>query len=218
IAFRVLFYLLPLGLAVGAFAAWTIRGARAPGRATARAAPPAARPHDTAVHPADRARVLQSHRPHLRQHAAALVQAYPRSKAYLALLGETEYMFDPAQRAFLMCGRSGRSWICLGDPVGPSACAPELITHFLHRVRANGGRPVFHEVGADSLALYRRHNLAMLTIAEEARLRLRTFSLEGRSQQTLRNAVRSAERHGVTFALLEDDEIARSMAALQRVS
>jgi len=217
-AFRVLFYLIPLGLAVGAFAAWTIRGARAPGRATARAAPPAARLHDTAAHLADRARAPQSPRPHLRRHAAALVQAYPRSKAYLALLGETEYMFDPAQRAFLMFGRYGRSWICLGDPVGPSERAPELITHFIHHVRANGGRPVFHEVGADSLALYRRHHLAVLTIAEEARLQLRTFSLEGRRQQTLRNAVRSAERNGVTFALLEDDEIARSMAALQRVS
>src|SRR5262249_4923163 len=43
-AFRVLFYLLPLGLAVGAFAAWTIRGARASGRATAYAAPPSPRP------------------------------------------------------------------------------------------------------------------------------------------------------------------------------
>src|SRR5215467_12500977 len=217
-AFRVLFYLLPLSLAVGAFAAWTIRGARAPGRATARGAPPAARPHNTAAHPADRERVPQSPPSPLRRHAAALVQAYPRSKAYLALLGETEYMFDPAQRTFLMFGRSGRSWICLGDPVGPSEHAPELITHFIHHVRANGGRPVFHEVGADSLALYRRHNRAMLTIAEEGRLRLHTFSLEGRSQQTLRNAVRSAERHGVTFALLDDDEIARSMPALRRVS
>jgi len=217
-AFRVLFYLLPLGLAVGAFAVWSIRGARASGRATVRAALPAAPSHDTAAHLSDRACAPQSPRPHLRRHAAALVQAYPRSKAYLALLGDMEYMFDPAQRAFLMFGRYGRSWIGLGDPVGPSERAPELITHFIHHVRANGGRPVLHEVGADSLALYRRHHLAVLTIAEEARLRLRTFSLEGRRQQTLRNAVRSAERHGVTFALLEDDEIARSMAALRRVS
>ena len=217
-AFRVLFYLLPLGLAVGAFAAWTIRGARAPGRATAYAAPPAARPHDTTAHPADRERAPQGLRPHLQRHAEALVHAYPRSKAYLALLGDTEYMFDSAQRAFLMFGRYGRSWICLGDPVGPSESAPGVIARFIHGVRANGGRSVFHEVGADSLALYRRHNLAVLTIAEEARLRLRTFSLEGRSQQTLRNAVRSAERHGVTFALLDDDEIARSMDALRRVS
>src|SRR5262249_36646425 len=217
-AFRVLFYLLPLSLAVGAFAAWTIRGARAPGRATARGAPLATRPHDTAAHPADRERVPQSPRSPLRRHAAALVQAYPRSKAYLALLGETEYMFDPARCAFLMFGRYGRSWICLGDPVGPSERAPELITHFIHQVRANGGRPVFHEVGADSLPLYRRHHLAVLTIAEEARLRLPTFSLEGHRQQTLRNAVRNAERNGVTFALLEDDEIVQSMAALQRVS
>jgi lysylphosphatidylglycerol synthetase-like protein (DUF2156 family) len=215
-AFRVLFYLLPLGLAVGAFAAWTIRGARVPGRATPRATPPATPPH--AAHLSDRARAPQSSRPHLRRRAEALVQAYPRSKAYLALLGETAYMFDPAQRAFLLFSRYGRSWICLGDPVGPSECAPELITHFIHQVRANGGRPVFHEVGADSLPLYRRHNLAVLTIAEEARLRLHTFSLEGRRQQTLRNAVRSAERNGVTFVLLEDDEIVRSMAALQRVS
>src|SRR5262249_27419697 len=84
---RVLFFLLPLGLAVGAFAAGTIRGARAPGRATAYAAPPAARPHDTTAHPADRERAPQSPRPHLQRHAEALVHAYPRSKAYLALLG-----------------------------------------------------------------------------------------------------------------------------------
>src|SRR5262245_37714765 len=68
------------------------------------------------------------------------------------------------------------------------------------------------------LLAYGAHIIAVLTIAEEVYLRLRTFSLEGRSQQTLRNAVRSAERHGVTFALLEDDEIARSIAALRRVS
>jgi lysylphosphatidylglycerol synthetase-like protein (DUF2156 family) len=218
IAFRVLFYLVPLGLAVGAFAAWMIRGTRAPGRATSRAAPPAARPHDTAAHRSDREREPQPPQPHLWRHAEALLHTYPRSKAYLALLGDTEYMFDPAQRAFLLFSRYGRSWICLGDPVGPSERAPGLITHFIHHVRANGGRSVFHEVGADYLALYRRHNLAVLKIAEEARLRLRTFSLEGHSQQTLRNAVRSAERHGVTCALLDDDEIARSMAALQRVS
>ena len=126
-------------------------------------------------------------------------------------------MFDPVQRAFLLFSRYGRSWICLGDPIGPSESAPGLIAHFIHSVRANGGRPVLHEVGADYLALYRRHNLAVLTIAEEARLRLRSFSLEGRRQQTLRNAVRSAERHGVTFALLEHDEIARSMAALRGI-
>jgi lysylphosphatidylglycerol synthetase-like protein (DUF2156 family) len=218
IAFRVLFYLVPLGLAVGALAVWTIRSARAVSRATARTAPPAARPHDTAAHPADRARAPQSPRSPLWRHAAALVQAYPRSKAYLALLGETEYMFDPAQRAFLMFGRYGRSWICLGDPVGPSERVPELITHFIHHVRANGGRPVFHEVGDDSLALYRRHHLAVVQIAEEARLRLHTFSLEGHRNQTLRNAVRSAERHGVTCALLDDDEIARSIPALRHVS
>src|SRR5262249_54696378 len=157
IAFRVLFYLLPLSLAVGAFAVWTIRGARVPGRATARGAPPAARPHDSAAHLSERARAPQSPRPHLRRHAAALVQTYPRTKAYLAFLGAAESMFIPAQRAFLMLGRYGRSWICLGDPVGPSERAPELITHFIHHVQANGGRPVFHEVGADSLTLYRRH-------------------------------------------------------------
>src|SRR5262249_19023591 len=160
-------------------AAWTIRDARAPRRVTARATPPAAPLH--AAYPADRERAPQSPRPHLRRYVEGLVQAYPRSKAYLALLGDMEYMFDPPQRAFLIFSRYGRSWVCLGDPVGSPERAPELITHFIHHVRANGGRRVLHEVGADYLALYRRHHLAVLTIAEEARLRLCTFSLEGRS-------------------------------------
>src|SRR5262249_57181699 len=41
-AFRMLFYLLPLGLAVGAFAVWTIRGPRPASRAIAPATLPAA--------------------------------------------------------------------------------------------------------------------------------------------------------------------------------
>jgi phosphatidylglycerol lysyltransferase len=127
-------------------------------------------------------------------------------------------MFDPARRAFLMFGRCGRSWICLGDPVGPSEVAPDLINRFIHQVRADGGRPVFHEVGPDYLAIYLGHDLAVLKIAEEARIRLSAFSLAGHSHQTLRNAVRSAERTGVTFALLDKDGIARSIEALQRVS
>jgi phosphatidylglycerol lysyltransferase len=218
IACRVIFYLIPLGLAAGAFAAWEIRGARASGRATARDASPASSPTDASVHQGDRNTEAQFLGQHALQHAEAVMHTHPRSKAYLALLGDKEFMFDPAQHAFLMFGRCGRSWICLGDPVGPAAVAPGLINSFIRHVRADGGRPVFHEVGADYLALYLGHDLAVLKIAEEARIRLSAFSLAGHSHQTLRNAVRSAERTGVLFELLEDDDLARSIEELGWVS
>jgi uncharacterized membrane protein YbhN (UPF0104 family) len=75
IAFRVIFYLIPLGLAAGAFAAWEIRGARASGRATARDASPASSPTDASVHHDDRDTQAQFLGQHALQHAEAVLHA-----------------------------------------------------------------------------------------------------------------------------------------------
>src|SRR5215216_7590649 len=78
--------------------------------------------------------------------ARKIVRAYPVAKANLALLGDKKFLFNELQSSFVMYGVQGRSWIALGDPVGPPEEAPLLIQRFYQASIARGGRPVFYEV------------------------------------------------------------------------
>ena len=46
-----------------------------------------------------------------------------------------------------MYGVQGRTWVALGDPVGPDEAVSGLIRQFLERCDDFGGVPVFYEVG-----------------------------------------------------------------------
>jgi len=41
------------------------------------------------------------------------------SAAHLALLGDKHLLFSERRNAFIMYGISGRSWVAMGDPIGP---------------------------------------------------------------------------------------------------
>jgi phosphatidylglycerol lysyltransferase len=60
------------------------------------------------------------------QRAAALAAGAARSDAHLALVGDKELLWNEARTAFLMYGVQGKSWIAMGDPVGPEAERIEL--------------------------------------------------------------------------------------------
>lgn len=133
------------------------------------------------------------------QRARAILRAYPAVKAQLAVLDDKHLLFNPDGTAFVMYARSGRSCVALGDPVGPPQHAPALIRHFHTRCTSHGLRPVFHELSNDHLATATALGLHRLRIAEEARVRLDTFSLTGRRRHNLRNRLRNAATDGRTF-------------------
>ena len=101
-----------------------------------------------------------------------------------------------------MYGVQGRTWVALGDPVGPAGpVATDLIRLFLERCDDFGGVPVFYEVGPDHLHRYADFGLTFVKLGEEARVDLTTFTLEGgagsrvppgRSGASRRTAARSA--------------------------
>lgn len=150
--------------------------------------------------------------------AMAITRAQERAEAGLVAMGDKSLLFSADGRAFIMFGRQGRSWVALGDPVGPRECWPALIWRFLETARAGGGRAAFYQVGADTLALYADAGLRAFKLGEEARVDLGAFSLKGAKRANMRNQVNRAERDGQTFHLLDHEQTLASMAALQAIS
>src|SRR5712691_6062545 len=62
--------------------------------------------------------------------AQEIVRADPHSQSNLALLGDKPLLFSESRRAFIMYGVEGRSWVAMGDPVGPDEEKSELIWKF----------------------------------------------------------------------------------------
>ncbi len=64
----------------------------------------------------------------------------------------------------------GRSWVSLGDPVGPDDQRIDLVWNFLELVERANGWPVFYQVDEQQLPLYLEEGLDMLKLGEEARV------------------------------------------------
>ena len=82
-------------------------------------------------------------------------------------------------------GIEGKSWIALGDPIGPRDEHQELLWRFRELCEQVEGWPVFYEVGHDTLYLYLDLGLTLLKIGEEARVDLQQFSLEGQARNRI---------------------------------
>lgn len=138
--------------------------------------------------------------------------------ANAALTGDKRLLFSDDGDAFVMYQVAGRSWIALGDPIGAAERAEELVWRFRELSDHHGGRTVFYQASADSLALYVDLGLAALKIGEEAHVALTDFSLEGAARADLRQAWRRAERDGATFEVMPPERIEEVLPELRRIS
>ncbi|HXH02734.1 MAG TPA: phosphatidylglycerol lysyltransferase domain-containing protein, partial [Candidatus Competibacteraceae bacterium] len=153
------------------------------------------------------------------ERAAAIVAAYPRAQAHLALLGDKDLLFSENDDGLLMYGIEGRSWVAMGDPV---ASAPELRRELAWRFRElceeYDGWPVFYQVRHDQLDLYLELGLTLLKIGEEARVDLPAFTLEGKAKGQLRTALRKLEREGCRFEVVPATAVPILLPQLRQVS
>jgi len=135
--------------------------------------------------------------------AAAIARNAEAPTGYLVLLRDKSLLWNEPRSAFLMYGVQRRSWIAMGDPVGPVAEARELAWRFFEEADRHNGWPVFYQVRADHLPLYVELGLRLLKIGEEARVDAAAFTLTGNSRKGLRHTVRKFESDGGTFEVLE---------------
>jgi phosphatidylglycerol lysyltransferase len=153
-----------------------------------------------------------------------LEKAYPivrnsvEGSAHLALLGDKRFLFSPQGDAFIMHAVEGRSWIAMGDPVGPDLRWADLIWKFRELSDRYGGRTVFYEVGQECLHLYLDLGLSLLKLGEEARVPLPAFSLEGGARKGLRYTKRKFEKEGYRFEVMSPESVAAHLDELKNIS
>jgi phosphatidylglycerol lysyltransferase len=150
--------------------------------------------------------------------AATIASTSSDTVAYLALLGAKCLLFSDQKDAMLMYGVEGRSWIALGDPVGPDDAVAELAWRFRERADEHGAWPVFYEVTERRLALYIDLGLSFLKLGEEAVVPLADFSLEGSSRKGLRRTHRDFQKRGATFSMIPRESVPELLPALQLIS
>jgi len=112
----------------------------------------------------------------------------------------------------------GRSWIALGEPVGPRAEAVELAWQFRDMCDRHAGWPVFFEVRGSDLDLYLELGLSLVKLGEEARVDLSGFDLEGPGRAALRQACARASRAGCRFEIVPRESVAEVLPQLAAVS
>jgi phosphatidylglycerol lysyltransferase len=138
--------------------------------------------------------------------------------ACAALTGDKRILFSEQRDAFIMYQVSGRSWIALGDPVGPRARHEELVWRFRELSDEHGGWCVFYQATAECLPLYVDLGLKLLKLGEEARIPLADFSLEGSARAELRTQRRRAQKDGASFEVVPVEQVDALLPQLRRVS
>lgn len=147
-----------------------------------------------------------------------IVRESSTTYAFLALMNDKEFFLNDEQDAFIMYTVSGKSWIAMGDPIGPRERWPELIWQFKEESDRRGFRALFYETGSESVPVYSELGLAALSLGQEARIELESFSIHGRENHDLRNARNRMRREGWELAIIEPGELEPLFPKLREVS
>src|SRR5439155_25551721 len=110
--------------------------------------------------------------------APEVVACSPGARAHLALLGAKRILFHPAGDAFVMFGVVRRSWVVLGDPIGPFARWRDLLCQLATEATSHGGWPVFFGVGEAAAKICSKLGLAVRRIGDQAIVPLDQFAIE----------------------------------------
>ncbi len=150
--------------------------------------------------------------------ARQIISQSPLTEANLALLGDKSLLFDEQQSGFVMYGVEGRSWVAMGDPIGPPEVAESLAWTYRELVERHGGQTVFYEVGTHMLHVYLDMGLTLFKLGEHARVPLANFSLEGPERKGLRYTYRHLNRKGSSFEIYPVSRISEILPELRQIS
>ena len=137
---------------------------------------------------------------------------------FLVYLADKSILFNDDRSAFVMYGVRGRTWVSMGDPVGPADRMSGMIRQFLERADDFGGVPAFYEIGPANLHRYADFGLTFVKLGEQAKVDLTAFSLDGGQAAKYRNAIRRLEKEGGAFRIAGQEEVAALMPQLREVS
>jgi phosphatidylglycerol lysyltransferase len=150
--------------------------------------------------------------------AARAFAASSRTDAALALTGDKQFLVAATGDAFLMYQVRGRSWIAMGDPVGPMATWPGLLWRLRAACDAANGRLCVYQASDAMLPLLVDMGLLIMKYGDEAHVDLANFSLETSVGKSMRQALRRAERGGLAFEVVPAAHVPAIIPRLRIVS
>lgn len=150
--------------------------------------------------------------------ARRIIATGGRTSANLALLGDKSLLFNQARTAFLMYRVQGRSWVVLGDPVGPREEWSQLVWHFREIVDRADGWTVFYQICSENLTLYLDQGMALFKLGEEARVEAATFQMTGKSRQAFRTTKNKLQKLGYVLKVLQPVEVEHALPQLREIS
>jgi len=151
--------------------------------------------------------------------AARLVRHHALDSLDPFVLSEDKrYFFDGG--AMLAYRLVRETAVVAGDPIGSADAAPGVLASFLSYAAQRRWAVVMTGVSARHLAAYRRLELRVLHIGNEAVVDPRTFSLEGRAIRKVRQSVARVARRGWLIQVLPapqiDAVVIDELAAVER--
>lgn len=156
--------------------------------------------------------------PAQRKEAEKIVTAHGRSSlARMALFDDKAYYYSPGGSLVAYAVRR-RVGLALGDPIGPPEDTQAAIQGFIAYCQGNDWMPAFYQVLPDYLPAYQETGLDILCIGQEGIVDLASFSIEGKANKTLRNAVNRLPRTGHIFKLYEPPLSDELMVELRQIS
>ena len=150
--------------------------------------------------------------------AAMIVQKSGSAASNLALLEDKFYLFNANRTSFIMFGVQGRSWVSMGNPVGPEAEWPELIWRFRELTDRYGGWTVFYEIPGEAVHYYMELGLTVTKLGEEARVHIPDFSMEGGRRKELRRNCRKFKKEGYRFEMVSQERVPDILPQLKKIS
>lgn len=141
-----------------------------------------------------------------------------RTDAMLALTGDKRVLWSASGNTMLLYQVQGRSWIVMGDPIGPREEWADLLWTIRERADAAQGRLLLYQISMEAVPVAIDLGLQLVKYGEEAHVLLDIFSLEGPEMKSLRHASRRAEREGATFEIVDRYEIPPIIGELRAIS
>ncbi|MGH8606366.1 MAG: bifunctional lysylphosphatidylglycerol flippase/synthetase MprF [Gammaproteobacteria bacterium] len=152
------------------------------------------------------------------QRIRAIVKNEPDTRGNLGLLGDKRLLFSDSGEAFIMYQVQGRSWVSLGDPVGPLEEHEQLLLAYSNMCDRHGGWPVFYLVDADKLTRYIDLGLSLVKLGDEARVELKTFQLEHGVSPELLRAHADLCQQGARCDIINSYRVPAVLPELKRIS
>jgi phosphatidylglycerol lysyltransferase len=147
-----------------------------------------------------------------------IIKNEPDTRANLALLGDKRLLFSESGSAFLMYQVQGKSWVALGEPIGPFKEHARILLSYRELCDRHGGWPVFYLIDAQHLSHYVDLGLSILKLGDEARISLSDFSVLSVTSAAIRDVHREVRAQGVRLEILNSSQIAPVLPELAAVS